>query len=261
VYINDVYDGETPSEPVVVDSAVDAVIGFKIRSQTAYIMTITDATGESVTGRITINVHEIPHVSLHVAPAMTSAGGFSFYEQQVINIMITPNRFDQYEFWRFLGSEAEQFILRDARENETRPNPFVSTNPVFSTMFPSGTIRNQGMADSMFISIVGVARDQFGCEAADTVRIRLLPTPSILIPDDVHNPLNRVLFPDFDIEVFDTWGLRLQSFGTRGWNATFNGRKVRSGTYYYNVRIPTPAGGFETFSGAITVIRSSDYDQ
>jgi hypothetical protein len=264
VYMDDDEVERTPDyfELTDVDSTfADAVIGFKVGTGTTYTLTITDYSGESVTGKIAIGVYEPPYVSLHIAPAMTSVNGFSFYEQQVINIMITPNRFAEYEFWRFIGNDlTHQLRLEDARVDETRQNPFVSSSPVFSTTFPSGTIQRNGLLDDMFISIVGVARDQSGCEASDTVRIRLLPTPSILVPDDINNPLNRVLFPDFDIEVFDTWGLRLQSFGTRGWNATFNGRKVRSGTYYYNVRIPTTTG-FETFSGAVTVVRSSDYDQ
>jgi len=39
-----------------------------------------------------------------------------------------------------------------------------------------------------------------------------------------------------------------------GWDPTFRGRDIHSGTYYYNARIPTPEG-YIIISGAITVIR------
>jgi len=250
VYVNDQFVSGTPYTISNIPDSVtlaNTIIGFKASvaagSQVTYSVTIEDSEEVVVRGNLTVGVRQAPQMSLHVEPSMVKDNDNFFYEGQPIRIMIPE--FNSAMFWR-PGDEV----------------PTVwSENPVFDLSYAPGTVRKEsGNENKMFVSIIGAVKDQFGCEAIDTVTLRLLPTPTILIPDDPFYPLNRVLFPDFEVEVFNVWGLRLQSFspGRLGWDATHNGRDVRSGTYYYNVRIPTLTGGFATFSGAITIVRRDE---
>ena len=75
--------------------------------------------------------------------------------------------------------------------------------------------------------------------------------------------LNRIFLPDFDLEVWDTWGLKIKDYGTKGWDGTYKGRNIRSGTYFYNAKIPTLAtpenpSGIVIITGAVTVLRDGD---
>ncbi|MCL2027899.1 MAG: gliding motility-associated C-terminal domain-containing protein [Bacteroidales bacterium] len=217
--------------------------GFRVAIDTTnmtitFHVTITDGDSVQVNATVVINidVNKPPHMSIHTSPGTSG----KFYENQVINYTVTPSRFDHYYFYKFIRDELEK--------TQTGPSQ------VFTTAFPSGgQAQFEANKDNLVIAVV----EQNGCRSIGEVTVELLPVPSLLLPNDP-DPLNRVLFPDFDIEVFDTWGLKLQSFGTKGWNATYNGRDVRSGTYYYNVRIPTE-GGFTTVSGAITVLREYEH--
>jgi hypothetical protein len=249
VYENDQFVKETPHTiPVIEDSLtlVNTNIGFQASIAATYSIIIEDADGAVVRGNLTAGVREAPEMSMLVVPDLVKDNNNYFYENQPIRIMISGS--NPAMFWH-PGDEVPEVWTE---------------NPMFDLGYKSGTVRNHPDTDDsnrLHISVIGAVKDQFGCEAMDTITLRLLPTPSILIPDDPFYPLNRVLFPDYQVEVFNVWGLRLQSFspGRLGWDATHNGREVRSGTYYYNVRIPNlTGGGYATFHGAVTVVRYNE---
>jgi gliding motility-associated-like protein len=121
-------------------------------------------------------------------------------------------------------------------------------NPVFATMYGAGEDSNM---------VVGIVSDAHGCRNSDTVRLQLVPIPNTIIPNDPFFVMNRVFLPDFDIEIWDTWGLKIKDYGTKGWDGTYRDRVVRSGTYYYNAKIPT-LDGVTIISGAITVLQDGE---
>jgi hypothetical protein len=254
LYVNGVKQDRALPAEFTMNSVDEYPIGFRVNaasgSQVVFTLTITNGSGNTATGEILIHVKPAPYMSVRVEPTMF---GNAYYENQIINFVANPSgRFDTIEFFRLIGDYYGHFEFFE----DGKAQPFVSSSSVFNSRIPAGTVR--GMENRQIQAVVN-GRDAYGCFATDTITIRLLPVPSVLIPDDPHNELNRVLFPDFDIEVFDTWGLKVQGFGTLGWNAKYNGRIVRSGTYYYNVRIPSP-DGYQIVSGAITVIRDREFD-
>jgi hypothetical protein len=252
LYIND--ERSYATMPITMNETDDYPLGFRVNAALGtpiiFTVTVTNASGSTVQGEILVHVRKSPYMNVRVEPTMF---GNAYYENQIINFVADPiGRFDSIEFYRFIG---DYYGVFDVFE-DGKPQPFVTENPVLITRIPEGSVKGK---ENRQVQVVAIGRDEYGCYAEDTVTIKLVPVPSVLIPDDPYNELNRVLFPDFDIEVFDTWGLKVQGFGTKGWNAKYNGRIVRSGTYYYNVRIPTPRG-FEVMSGAITVIRDREFD-
>jgi len=262
------YVGEFSGSTEGAEPFTDAMIGFRVVESETGEMTFTlivRSNGQEVArGEIVTHVRSTAHVAMHVAPTMFDR---AYFENQVINFMMAPGRFDMYEFWRFIGDRSDILdwdnlsnntnLMDGSRVGDGRENPHVQSSPLFSTRFPAGSIRELGWDLGRLnvpITVVGVAIDQYGCEAISDITIRLIPVPTVLVTEG-HSEANRVLFPNFDVEVFNTWGIRMQRFGeARGWDPRFRSREIHSGTYYYNVRIPTPEG-YVTISGAITIIR------
>jgi hypothetical protein len=225
--------------------------GFRIvgtTSKTVNLM-ITDSRDKKSGADVTINIIPLPEIVLTTEPRMN---GDVYYEGQIINFKITPNRTGQ--MYQFRLEEGDGF----GNYSPTTIGRGSNNNPVFSHQFEPGTATRNSATNTFEADfrMIGTANNG-SCVSADTVNILLKRVPSLLIPDDPYSALNRVLFPNFDIEVFDSWGIRVQAFGTLGWNGKYNNREIRSGTYYYNVRIPT-MDGFQTISGAITVINDSE---
>jgi len=268
------YVGDFTGQTEGAEPFTDPLIGFRVVDTDVMTFTLRVSIDGTVVQTATVEAEVRPtsHMAMHVAPTMFER---SYFENQVINFMMAPGRFQSYEFWRFIG-ERDELDLVDLRNNGWRlldgrrigvagDNPNVQTSPMFSTRFPAGTLVNlgvlrheqmgiEGLSLNTPITVVGVAIDNYGCEAVSDITIRLIPVPTVLVTEGP-SEANRVLFPNFDVEVFNTWGIRMQSFGeARGWDPRFRGRDIHSGTYYYNARIPTPEG-YITISGAITIIR------
>jgi hypothetical protein len=236
-------------------------LGFRIRNANDTVINLTiegSVTGEVAEAKVVVGISESQAITMSISPKMF---GDAYFENQIMNIAITPNRPDwSYEFAIYIGDEFGDF----GQKIDSAPRRI--GNPTFNTAIPAGTLVKNSAAKRMTVAgtseamarVIGTATNSDLCVVSDTLEIKLIPIPTLLIPDDPFNPLNTVLFPNFDIEVFDTWGIRVQQFGTMGWNGKYNGRDVRSGTYYYNVRFPMKDGGFTVVSGAITVIRDSE---
>jgi len=266
-YVGEYAPSTTPTDPPITESTV----GFRVAESETGEMTfrLIVRSGGSIleTATIVANVRSTAHVAMHVAPTMFER---SYFENQVINFMMAPGRFENYEFWRFVGERHEVDMddlgspfnqrIDGSRVGDVRANPMEQRSPMFSTRFPAGSIRELGLDRGSLnvpITVVGVAIDNYGCEAISDITIRLVPVPTVLVTEG-SSEANRVLFPNFDVEVFNTWGIRIQGFGeSRGWDPNFRGRNIHSGTFYYNARIPTPEG-YITVSGAVTVMRDID---
>ncbi len=202
----------------------------------------------TIVAAITMKFKPVPYVKMHSAPRTY---GNAYYLNQAIYYHLGPERFERYDFYRFIRPEGEEFykLLPDSTAVGVK-NPQRDSIPVYVTTFVEGEDQNL---------VLGVAKRADGCQAWDTVSVRLVPVPNVVIPDDPIFPMNRVFLPDFDIEVHDTWGLPIKPYGSKGWDGTYNGKKIRSGTYYYNAKVPTP-DGFMIISGAVTVLRTNPND-
>ncbi len=245
VYIDDVLQGSHLSW-----EGTDSVVGFRTSlsagRQVTYRITIADAMGAEKTTTVNVSIRNLPHVRLFATPKMYND---AYYYNQVIHYELSPVRFQEYAFYRFILNDLTgEYELNPDPENTGSNNPQKGSNPMFVTTYKAGEDSNM---------VVGFVRDEYGCENSDTLQLKLIPIPNVVIPDDIYYPLNRVFLPDFDVEVRDSWGLKIKDYGTKGWDATYKNKKVRSGTYYYNAKVPTPEG-ITIISGAVTVMREGD---
>jgi gliding motility-associated-like protein len=235
---------------VVTDDISVDVVGFRVMAETAFSMRLTDVNGLSVEGKITIGIRSAPQITLNVGPQWAGDGYDFLLETQEIIISIAEEGYVGYKLWTNLDPNGGREPADWSTEQET------------TRSFGSLTVRKEDpFGNNLYIDFIGAVKDQHGCEARDTVSVRLKEVPTILIPNDENRPLNKVLFPGHSIQVFNAWGIQIQRFGeTLGWDGTHSGRPVRSGTYFYNVMLRASDGvSLRPFSGAITVIRSEDY--
>ena len=196
---------------------------------------IFDKTG--VGGTVTINVHYYkPEMFyLEVTPKTTSG---KYYEQQAMNFFVRPDR-DWLTTW---------VEVRNGEVTDTVTNRRMNRQASFT--------KEEGDETSVWISTV----DHHGCRIWDSVPIRIMPLPNILLMGD---PIKGTIFPEFEVEITNSWGLKVKGFedrngnGTsRGWDGrTKSGSYVTAGTYYYRVKIPTlDKKGYMIVNGAVTVV-------
>ncbi|MDE5543857.1 MAG: hypothetical protein K2I83_00405, partial [Bacteroidales bacterium] len=214
----------------------DSVFGIFFPDTTTHTMQceIRDATG--VGGTITIRVHYYrPEMFyLEVTPKVTSG---KYYEQQAMNFFVRPDR-DWLTTW---------VVVRNG-EVDTVTNRNMNRQMSFT--------KEEGDETSIWISTV----DRHGCRIWDSVPIHIIPLPNVLLIGD---PMNGVIFPEFEVEVTNSWGLKVKAFedrngngSSRGWDGrTKSGTYVVAGTYYYRAKVPTlDKKGYMIVNGAVTVV-------
>jgi hypothetical protein len=255
IYDEDAEFIQNSPAPTSYYETTEPILGFRPLTNAktiTFLITVLNETSEA-SATITVHIRPAPYVKMITAPLMYKD---AYYFNQAIYYNLTPARYKNYDFYRFIKNEKTfyEYELVPSRELGNphfapgANNPQRGISPVYATAYIAGEDSNM---------VVGIVEDFDGCRNMDTVKLKLIPLPNVVIPDDPFFVLNRVFLPDFDIEVWDTWGLKIKDYGSKGWDATYRGKKVRSGTYYYNAKIPTP-GGFEIITGAVTVLRDND---
>ena len=172
---------------------------------------------------------------LEVTPKVTSG---KYYEQQAMNFFVRPDR-DWLTTW---------VIVRNGEVEDTVTNRKMNRQMSFT--------KEEGDETSVWISTV----DRHGCRIWDSVPIHIIPLPNVLLLGD---PMYGVIFPEFEVEVTNSWGLKVKAFedrngngSSRGWDGrTKSGTYVVAGTYYYRAKVPTlDKKGYMIVNGAVTVI-------
>jgi hypothetical protein len=154
-----------------------------------------------------------------------------YYQGQQVEIDVISQ---YYGLCRFYQYENDKMVRSD------------STNtPYFKTAFNSNynTVR---------VNVI----DTNGCRVTDVVNIEILPLPNVLILNNPKYPDAGIIFPNFRITVYSSWGVKIKDRNDGfGWDGTDSkGRQVGSGTYFYYVEIKTESG-IEIIHGAVTVFK------
>jgi len=113
-----------------------------------------------------------------------------------------------------------------------------------------------------------VIKNSNGCTVIDTVSVDVLGTCTIFVPKafspDNQNKVNNILYVrggdclvPFDFVVFDRWGNKV--FETQdvnqGWDGTYKGLPMNTGTYVYYVSGKTPQGKSLSQKGNVALVR------
>ena len=216
----------------------DSIFGFFFPDKTTTQLTclITDATGAELNAVVNVFYYEPENVYIEVRPKTTSG---NYYEQQAIYFHAKPQSYPEYQWVKVANGTSE-----------------VSA-PTKDPIFPAAFRMPEEADNEMWLTTL----DNNGCRLWDSTHIELIKLPNVMIINDPNHPQADVIFPDFEVEITNMWGLRVKSFSqrngnkqTKGWDGrTPSGVKVTAGTYYYRVKVPT-LDGFMYVTGAVTVI-------
>ncbi|MCH5243830.1 MAG: hypothetical protein J1F29_02920 [Lentimicrobiaceae bacterium] len=202
---------------------------------------IVDDFGEELD--IVVHVHYfVPDfIYIETRPKTTST---RYYEDQAVYFHARPQRYPEYYWIRLTGEEINPDITEVVTQDAVYPTSF--------KMNENGEYYN-----AIWVSVI----DRNGCRLWDSTGVELMKLPNVMVIDDPNRPFDGVIFPEFEVEITNMWGLRIKGFtdrngngSSRGWDGrTPSGTKVTGGTYYYKVKIPT-LDGFVYMTGAVTVI-------
>ncbi|MDE5559596.1 MAG: gliding motility-associated C-terminal domain-containing protein, partial [Bacteroidales bacterium] len=100
--------------------------------------------------------------------------------------------------------------------------------------------------------------DKHGCRSYDSVELTVLRLPNAMVCNDPNYPEGCLLFPEFQVEIHDSWGRLVKAMDDGlGWDGTRRGKPVEVGTYYYRVKLPTmgddKTSGYTEIKGAVTI--------
>ncbi len=161
-----------------------------------------------------------------------------YYEGQAVYFSARPQR----------GQTIDWIVMQDGVVDEW----VTSQEPGKQLAFT----HEDGGNSSVWISTV----DPNGCRIWDSASVRIAALPNVML---VNDPKEGVIFPEFEVEITNMWGLRVKAFDQRngngqnkGWDGrAANGSFVEAGTYYYKVKIPVAESpGYKIVEGAVTVV-------
>ncbi|MDE7091193.1 MAG: hypothetical protein K2O53_05655 [Bacteroidales bacterium] len=215
----------------------DSVFAFYFDGSVAeFGCTITERGGEglSVQMRAYVAYYRTQHVVLEAMPNMRHN---RYYENQVVFFTPHPSRFDLYNYYSYTVAEdggIDQLI--DKRQTD---------NYLYKTDFDF----EQGAERRVYVAVA----DRNGCRSYDSVDLTVLQLPNAMVCNDPNYPEACILFPEFQVEIHDSWGRLVKAIDDGlGWDARRGGKLVDGGTYYYTVKLPTN-DGFTYVKGAVTV--------
>jgi hypothetical protein len=193
---------------------------------------ITDNSGNTVTAYVLLTVKQTVKLVLEATPKMDLA---KYYQNQRVQIHASPGNYSIYTFYQY---ENDVLVKKDS-----------GTQPNFKTNFNYHESRNSNV-------IYASAIDANSCRITGELEIGVLPMPNVMILNDPRYPNDNVIFPNFRITVYNSWGLKIKDRNDGyGWDGTDRaGKQVESGTYFYYVEIKTETG-IETINGAVTVFK------
>lgn len=197
---------------------------------------VEDAYGTTIDVVILVNYYQPQMTYIEVNPKVTTG---KYFTNQAVYFHAKPKRYEEYHWMKVLSGTVvdEQLGSKD----------------VMATSFELPAEED----NEIWLSVV----DENGCRIWDSVHVNLLEMPNVMILNDPSRAVEGVIFPEFQVEVTNTWGLCVKTFEQRngngsnkGWDGrTPSGTFVQAGTYYYRVKIPT-LDGFTIVKGAVTVI-------
>lgn len=195
--------------------------------------TITERNGEGLSVHVQAYVayYTTQHVALEAIPTMRHN---RYYENQIVFFTAHPNRFSWYHFYDY--------------------NPLVDGERVVSqhgakNLYKTDYVYEEGADRTVYVSVA----DGHGCRSYDSVAVTVLPLPNAMVLNDPNYPEANILFPEFEVEIHDSWGRLVKAMDDGlGWNGERGGKQVEGGTYYYRVKLPT-VDGFTYVKGAVTV--------
>jgi len=143
--------------------------------------------------------------------------------------------------------------------DDRNPSPYYEQPAIRSYTFTDGVgtrtqpgneylvyMFDQGIVNEVTV----VAINEFGCESRGIGTFNVsYELPNMILPNEFTN--NRLL-KDYDIQVFNRNGSELYR-GTTGWDGTYKGTLVASGTYYYVVHFTQPNGRIVTIKHYVFV--------
>ena len=114
----------------------------------------------------------------------------------------------------------------------------------------SNTYSSNEFTDNDQITVIAVNETCRG-SASDALAIKVLPIANAFTPDG--DGINDVFLKGFDLSVFNRWGQQLYD-GKTGWDGTYNGIKVSSGTYFYIYKKKGKDGNSVSVNGPVTLV-------
>ncbi|MDE6630122.1 MAG: hypothetical protein K2K11_01705 [Bacteroidales bacterium] len=202
---------------------------------------ISDGAGAALDVKVYVGYHAPEPLYIETLPKTTSA---RYYEGQAVCFQARPQRYADYHWFRVGGREGSAEITdRQVTQGALYPASFKLERPEEQ--------------HQVWVSVI----DRNGCRIWDSTGVALMKMPNVMVLDDPNRPLDGVIFPEFEVEITNAWGLCIKGFSdrngngsSRGWDGrTPSGTKVTAGTYYYKVKIPT-LDGFVYMPGAVTVV-------
>lgn len=232
--------GASTQDYVIEDSVI--VFFFPDSSTHQFNCHITEGAGSELDIRVYVHYFVPERIYIETRPKTTST---RYYEDQAVYFHARPQRYPEYYWIRLAGPE-EDLQITDTR---------LSAEAMYPTSF------KMEHPDETNNQIWVCAIDRHGCRIWDSTSVQLMKLPNVMVIGDPNRPYDDVIFPEFEVEVTNMWGLRIKAFrdrngngSTRGWDGCMpSGVRVTAGTYYYKVKIPT-LDGFVYMSGAVTVI-------
>lgn len=150
-------------------------------------------------------------------------------------------------------------------------NPVISGNAATilwtpSTWLTNPSIANPSASPQLDTAYVISVRNGAGCEASDTVRIKVRQANDIFVPtgftpnndgkNDVIRPLYGPAFSIYEFSVFTRWGQQVfSSDGGAGWDGKNGGSEMPAGVYVYIVRARKRDGTEVMKKGSFALIR------
>ena len=195
--------------------------------------TITERNGEGLSVHVQMYVayYLTQHVALEAIPTMRHN---RYYENQIVFFTAHPNRFSWYHFYDYNPlADGEGVVSQHGAKN----------------LYKTDYVYEEGADRTVYVSVT----DGHGCRSYDSVAVTVLPLPNAMVLNDPNYPEANILFPEFEVEIHDSWGRLVKAMDDGlGWNGERGGKQVEGGTYYYRVKLPT-VDGFTYVKGAVTV--------
>jgi gliding motility-associated-like protein len=205
------------------------VISAPFSSQ--YNLMVMDQMGCMATTSLQINIIETPDVVLYVSGSPAGASQ-ALYLGQTVTFEALPAGFDLYEFYIY-DENGTQDVNNLTPEQSGTSNIFTPLS-LSNGQWVFVRAYNEGcMGESQWVLIV------------------INDLPNAFTPDG--DGINDIFAVGFELTVFNRWGQKVYE-GTKGWDGTYNGRKVSPGTYYYLVNVYDENNSRTTLKGSVTVI-------
>lgn len=143
---------------------------------------------------------------------------------QAVTFTALPSHYNQYDFY------VNQTLAQSSNNN----------------VFVSNTLLNN---DTVTVKVT----DDSGClYLSEEIIIYLKPIPNAFTPD--RDGINDVFMKNYELQILNRWGQEIYS-GNEGWDGTFKGQHIPSGTYFYFITVKGLNNELITHKGTVTLTR------